>query len=114
MVCDTVATEAVDTLHLSLLPQVAPSVPTSTVPAMESDDIVDPGDAAIQALAALTAEHTRDEEKRDMLMDFILTAPPLAEWPPNWREILLETCRFIQHLGRDLRRQTEADGDVGE
>lgn len=80
---------------------------------MESDDIVDPGDAAIQALAALTAEHTPDEEKRDRLMDLMLTAPPLAEWPPDWREILLETCRLIQNVGRDRRRQTEADGGVG-
>ena len=74
---------------------------------MESDDVVDPGDAAIQALAALAAQNTRDDEKRDMLMDFILTAPPLAEWPPNWREILLETCRFIANLGEDLRRKDE-------
>lgn len=85
----------------------------SRVPNVESDDVVDLGDAAIQALAALTAEHTRDEEKRDMLIDFMLTAPPPPEWPPDWREILLETCRFIQSLGRDLRRQTEADGGVG-
>jgi hypothetical protein len=66
---------------------------------MDVDDVVDPGDAAIQALLALTAENTRDEEKRDILMDFILTAPPLGEWPPGWREKLLETCQFIKSLG---------------
>lgn len=82
-------------------------MPASTVSHVESDDVVDPGDAAIQALAALAAQNTRDDEKRDMLMDFILTAPPLAEWPPNWREILLETCRFIANLGEDLRRKDE-------
>lgn len=79
---------------------------------MESDDVVDPGDAAIQALAALTAQNTHDDEKRDRLMDFILTAPPLAEWPPDWREILLETCQFIKRLAEDLRRRGEIhDGD---
>lgn len=86
----------------------------SRVANVESDDVVDPGDAAIQAVAAMTAEHTRDEEKRDMLMDFILTAPPLAKWPPDWRESLLETCRFIHNLGRDLGRQTEADGGLAD
>ncbi|OBH51296.1 hypothetical protein A5686_12350 [Mycobacterium sp. E2479] len=73
------------------------------MPNVESDDVVDPGDAAIQALAALTAERTCDEEKRDMLMDFILTAPPLVEWPPDWREILMDACRFIINLAEDLR-----------
>jgi len=92
--------------------EAIPSVPTSIVPNVESDDVVDPGDAAIQALAALTAEHTRDDEKRDMLTDFILTAPPLSEWPPDWRDILLETCRFIMGLAEDLRRGDES-GDVG-
>lgn len=70
---------------------------------MESDDVVDPGDAAVQGLAALTAENTRDDKRRDMLMDFILTAPPLAEWPPDWREMLIETCRFVERLAEDLR-----------
>ncbi|ORJ52606.1 hypothetical protein [Mycobacterium simiae] len=74
---------------------------------MDVDDVVDPGDAAIQALAALTAEHTCNEEKRDMLMDFMLTAPPLAEWPPDWREMLLESCQFIKRLAEDLRRRDE-------
>lgn len=85
---------------------------------MESDDVVDPGDAAVQALLALTAEHTRDEEKRDMLMDFLLTAPPLSEWPPDWREILLDTCKFINYLAEDVRTRGEiidggGDGDLG-
>ncbi len=77
---------------------------------MESEGIVDPGDAAIQALMALTAENTRDEQKRDMLMDFMLTAPPLAEWPREWREMLLESCQFIKNLAEDLRRRGETRG----
>ena len=94
----------------SLLRPAVVSVPTSTVRNVESDDVVDPGDAAIQALAAITAEHTRDEEKRDMLMDFMLTAPPLGEWPPDWREILLKACQFIINLADDLRLRGEVNG----
>jgi hypothetical protein len=97
----------VEAVILLLLQQAALSVLTSTVQRMESDDVVDPGDAAIQALLALTADNTRDEEKRDMLMDFILTAPPLAEWPADWREIPLETCQFIKSLAEELRRRGE-------
>jgi hypothetical protein len=66
---------------------------------VESDDVVDPGDAAIQALLALTAENTDDDEKREKLFDAILTIPPLTEWPPDWREKLWETCQFIKSLG---------------
>jgi hypothetical protein len=50
---------------------------------MDSDDVVDPGDTAVQALLALTAENTHDREKRDWLIDAILTPPPLTEWPPE-------------------------------
>lgn len=79
---------------------------------MDSDDVVDPGDAAIQALLALTAENTHDPEKRDTLIDAILTMPSLTEWPPEWREKLMETCRFIQGLSHDLS-QTTGILDVG-
>jgi hypothetical protein len=65
---------------------------------VECDDVVDPGDAAIQALLALTAEYIQDDEKRDKLIDGILTLPPLGEWPPECREKLLETCQFIKNL----------------
>jgi hypothetical protein len=78
---------------------------------VESDDGVDPGDRAIQALLALTADHTDDDEKRDMLIDGILTLPSLTEWPPDWREILLETCHFINRLAEDLRRRRARSGD---
>ncbi|WP_156685610.1 hypothetical protein [Mycobacterium sp. Marseille-P9652] len=79
---------------------------------MTSDDVVDPGDAAIQALLALTAEKTGDDEKRGLLIDCILTAPPLAEWSSGCREKLLETCVYIKGLANDLR-QRKASGDVG-
>lgn len=85
---------------------------------MQSDDMVDPGDAAVQALLPLTAENTHDEGKRDMLIDGILSLPSLRVWPPEWREILLEACHFIKGLGEDLRRRGEirdggGDRDLG-
>jgi hypothetical protein len=85
-------------------------VPTTTVPKVEYD-AVDSGDAALQALLALTAENT-DDEKREKLLDAILTIPPLTEWPPDCREKLRETCEFVIGLSRDLRRRTET-GDGG-
>ena len=85
----------------------------STVPSVDSRDVVDPGDAAIQALLALTAQNTHDQEKRDWLMDAILTVPPLTEWPPECREKLCETCRFIKGLADDLRQRGEVD-DAGD
>ena len=79
---------------------------------MESDDLVDPGDAAIQALLALTAKNTDDDEKRVTLLDAILTIPPLTEWPLDHREKLWETCQSIKSLAEDLRQRGES-GDVG-
>ena len=88
------------------------SVPTPTVPNVVSDDVVDPGDAAIQSLLALTAENSDDDEKREKLLDTILTLPPLTEWAPESREKLLETCQFIKGLAHDVRQRGES-GDVG-
>src|ERR1700744_6037523 len=86
-------------------PTATLSAPTSTVPDVESDDVVDPGDAAIQALLALTAENTDDGDKREKLLDAILTIPPLTEWPVDCREKLWETCQFIKSLAEDLRQR---------
>lgn len=83
------------------------------MPSVESDGVVDPGDAAIQALLALTADNTDDDEKRDLLMDYILTIPPIVEWPSECREKLWETCKFIKNLAEDLRRRSENDDDGG-
>ena len=84
------------------------SAPTSTLPTVESDDVVDPGDAAVQALLALTAENTSDPEKRDRLIDAILTLPPLTEWPTESREKLSATCQFIKDLAEDFRQRDQS------
>jgi hypothetical protein len=76
------------------------------VPSVESDDVVDPGDAALQALLAAVAQNTRDDERRDRLIDYILTIPPLTDWPPDCREKLRETCQFVISLSRDLKQGT--------
>ena len=76
---------------------------------MESYDVVDPGDAAIQALLALTAENTDDDEKRENLLDAILTIPPLTEWPPDCLDQLRDTCKYVISLGR-LSRQLRQMG----
>lgn len=80
---------------------------------MDPDDVVDPGDAAMQALLALTAENTDDDEKRERLLDAILTIPPLTEWPPDCREKLWETCQFVKALADNLRQRKARDGDSG-
>jgi hypothetical protein len=49
------------------------------VPKVSFDDVIDPGDAAIQALLALAAEKTDDHETRENLLDAILTVPPPME-----------------------------------
>ena len=46
---------------------------------MNRDDAVEPVDAALQALLALTAEHTDDPAKSDVIRDFLLTCPPVNE-----------------------------------
>jgi hypothetical protein len=80
------------------------------VPKVVSDDVVDPGDAALQALLAAVAENTRDDEKREKLLDAILTIPPLTEWPADWLDQLRDTCKFIISVSRDLRQRTARRG----
>jgi hypothetical protein len=74
---------------------------------MDSDDVVDPGDAEVQALLALTAENNRDSHKHDLLINAILTLPPLTEWPLDAREKLLETCSFIKKLAGNSGREAK-------
>jgi hypothetical protein len=64
--------------------------------------LIDFGDAAVQALLALVVESTHDHEKHGWLIDALLTVPPLAEWPSECREMLLETCHFMKGLADDL------------
>lgn len=79
---------------------------------MESVDLVDPGDAALQALLASMAENTHDFERRDRLLDYVKTVPPLVDWPTDSLEALRETCQYIislARLSRELRQVSEKD-----
>ncbi|MBS9533660.1 hypothetical protein KIH27_08690 [Mycobacterium sp. M1] len=71
---------------------------------MDPDDVVEPVDAALQALLALAAEQTDCAESRDKLCDFILTCPPLREWPADSQDRLRETCHYVVGLAQQLRR----------
>lgn len=89
-------------------------MPTIMLSTMQSGEVVDPGDAALQALLALTAECTRDAERRDRLLGFAITVPPLVEWQADRLEVLRGTCEYIislARLGRELRQLTEVDGE---
>lgn len=69
---------------------------------MNQDDVVGRGDAALQALLALAAEHT-DKENSDVIYDFILSCPRLDEWPASSRDRLAETCNYVIGLARSLK-----------
>jgi hypothetical protein len=90
------------------------SAVTSTLPNVEADEFVDPGDAAVQALLAFTAENTGDPAKRDLLIDAILTLPPLEDWPAESLQKLIETGRFVIGLAEDLRQKRAQTFDVGQ
>ncbi|MDT5362650.1 MAG: hypothetical protein QOC69_4412 [Mycobacterium sp.] len=82
------------------------------MPRMKSDDRVDPGDAALQALLVRMAERSHDIERRDRLLDYTMTVPPLADWLSDLLDALRETCGYIISLGRlsrELRQLTEGE-----
>ena len=72
---------------------------------MDPDDVVEPVDAALQGLLAAMAEHTDDIDRRDRLMDHILTIPPFSVWPPESRAQLSDTCWYVKELAGQLRRR---------
>jgi hypothetical protein len=76
------------------------SVPPAALPAVNSDDVVQPGDAILQALLDGTAEHTHDTRKRDGILDLIVTLPPLEQWPTA----SLERLRSLARAAVDPRR----------
>lgn len=76
---------------------------------MDSDDVVDSIDAALQELLAMMAERTDDLERHDALVDHILLIPPFREWPAESRTQLHGTCKYVVGLANELRqRQRDA------
>lgn len=70
---------------------------------MDSDDRVDPADAALQSLLAELAARANDSETRDKLLDFRVMAPPLQQWPVDALERLLDVCRVA--VGHGFRER---------
>jgi hypothetical protein len=87
------------------------SIAAPTVLRMQDQDFVDPGDAAPQELLASAAEPTRDPARRDRLLNFLLTMPPLVEWSAEELEMLTETCAYIRSLARLGRELEVLNGD---
>jgi hypothetical protein len=85
------------------LSEAAPSVRK-----MDADDLVDSGDAALQASLASVAENASDDERRDRLMDGVVTVPPLREWPADSLDELGNTMQFVISCAQDLRRRRRA------
>ena len=61
--------------------------------------VVDPGDANPSPLCP-HRRNNDDDGKREKLFDAILTTPPLTEWPPDCRDQLQDTCKYVISLGR--------------
>lgn len=76
---------------------------------VQSDDVIDPGDAALHEFLALVAEQTNDPARRDQVIDFLMTMPPLAQWSAQERDILTETCGYVISLARLRRELDELD-----
>ena len=72
---------------------------------MESDDRVDPGYAALQAVLAAIADRTADLGERDELFDHIVTLPPLRDWPTAALVQLQGICTAVAGLSRQLEER---------
>lgn len=59
------------------------------------------------ATLASMPECTGDDATRDRLMDYMLTVPPLEEWPEESLDQLRETCRLINRCAEDLRSRRQ-------
>jgi hypothetical protein len=46
---------------------------------VDSSDAVDPGDAAINEILGQLADQTHNPEKRERIIDLMMTLPPIAE-----------------------------------
>jgi hypothetical protein len=67
---------------------------------MQEPDADANGDAAFRQMLALAAEQTNDPVKKQAIADFLATLRPIAEWSPDERDVLVQTCRYIISLGR--------------
>ncbi|WP_445161438.1 hypothetical protein ACTXG5_25535 [Mycobacterium sp. Dal123C01] len=85
---------------------------------MQSDDVVDPVDAALHQMLGHIADNTEDEGRRDRVRGLMLTLPPIAEWPPQMYERWHELHDYIRGCRRELEQRQleqmfEATGNGG-
>jgi hypothetical protein len=75
---------------------------------MDSSDAVHAADAAINELLGQIADRTDEPERRERIIDLMLTLPPSREWPPEALDQFRATYEYIRGLRRDLeQRQLE-------
>jgi len=81
---------------------------------VDSLDAVDPTDAVLQDLLAQIAENTPDKDRRERIIDLMLTLPPIKQWPPEMFDEWRKTCDYILGLRREyelreLKRMFDGD-----
>jgi hypothetical protein len=86
------------------------SVAGPTVRPVHDEDSVHPDDALLQAALAATAEYVHDPAKKDLILDFVMTARPLAEWSKDELQILMRICEYPAGLARMSRETDERTG----
>lgn len=72
---------------------------------MDAQDRVDPADAAIHTLLGHIADNTKDPQKREKILDLMVTAPAVIEWPPEAIDQWRATLRYVRSLRRDLEER---------
>lgn len=72
---------------------------------MDAQDRVDPADAAIHALLGHIADDTKDPQKRERILDLMVTVPPVVEWPPEAIDQWRDTFHYVRSLRRDLEER---------
>ena len=73
--------------------------------AMDSSDVVGPGDAALYELLGRIAGATQEEQKRERILDLMLTVPSIAEWPPEAIEEWRSLATYLRGLRCELERR---------
>lgn len=81
------------------------SAVSHTFASMDPFDVVHLADAAINELLGQIAVRTQEPERRERIIDLMLTLPPSREWPPEALDQLRATYEYIRGLSRDLEQR---------
>jgi iron-sulfur cluster repair protein YtfE (RIC family) len=81
---------------------------------MDSGDVIDPADRAIHEILGRIADRTEDQQRRQRILEVMVTVPPIAQWPPDALEQWREFYAHVRGLRRRLeQRELEAMYDAG-